>query len=558
MAYEVIARKWRPQQFSDVIGQEHVTGTLGNAIESERVAHAYLFVGPRGTGKTTTARILAKALNCEKGSSTQPCDKCDACREIMAGNSLDVLEIDGASNNGVDQVRDLRQNVQYAPARGPYKIYIIDEVHMLSTAAFNALLKTLEEPPSHVKFMFATTEPQKVPSTILSRCQRFDLRRIPIRAIVGRLRHIVDAEKLSVDDSALLAIARGAEGGMRDAQSALDQLISFRGEQITEADVLSVFGLVSWQALESLASSTLQGDVPGAMRLIGDLDREGKDLQRVVVELLDHFRNLLVCLYSSDALDEADLADTQVAAVKAQAEGLEAGRILRVVEILTEAEGRMRFALSRRTLMETAVIRAARASTVVSIDELIRRVEALGAGDGEAAPVAAAPQAAPAPTQRPAAAPVKKKVVVGEALASVQSEWGALVQEIGKRAKLAVSFLKSVQPVSVDEAGVLLGYAPAAKSDAPSDMSRLMKGATRVLSEHLGRNVAVTFEPRDDMTEAGPPPSGEPSTTGIPQPSPPPGPSDGATFETRESWMHHPAVQKTLEIFSGDIVDIRD
>ena len=230
MAYEVLARKWRPQQFDDVVGQEHVTQTLKNAITSERVAHAYLFVGPRGVGKTSTARIFAKALNCEKGPTATPCDKCDSCREITAGNSLDVLEIDAASNTGVDNVRDLRENVRYAPARGPFKIYIIDEVHMLSVAAFNALLKTLEEPPAHVKFIFATTEPQKVPATILSRCQRFDLRRISMSDIVERLSEIAEAEKIEIDEDALLAIARGAEGGLRDAESALDQFIAFRGK----------------------------------------------------------------------------------------------------------------------------------------------------------------------------------------------------------------------------------------------------------------------------------------------------------------------------------------
>ncbi len=243
--YQVLARKWRPQQFADVVGQEHVTTTLKNAIEQNRLAHAYLFVGPRGIGKTSTARIFAKALNCVKGPTATPCDKCDNCLEITEGRSLDVLEIDGASNNGVEQVRELRDTVRYAPARGKFKIYIIDEVHMLTTQAFNALLKTLEEPPAHVKFIFATTEPQKVLPTILSRCQRFDLRRIPANLIVKHLKEISKKEKVAIDDEALAAIARGAEGGLRDAESTLDQLIAFCGNKIAEADVLSVFGLVA-------------------------------------------------------------------------------------------------------------------------------------------------------------------------------------------------------------------------------------------------------------------------------------------------------------------------
>ena len=408
MSYEVLARKWRPQQFDDVVGQEHVTTTLRNAIALDRVAHAYLFVGPRGTGKTTSARIFAKALNCENGASGSPCDACDACREIMKGNNLDVLEIDGASNNGVEQVRDLRQNVQYSPTRGPYKIYIIDEVHMLSGAAFNALLKTLEEPPRHVKFIFATTEPQKVPATILSRCQRFDLKRIPVRTIVGRLEEIAVAEGLKVEEAAMLAIARGAEGGMRDAQSALDQLIAFRGTDITEADVLSVFGLVSWSALEGLMNAILTGDIPAAMAQVASLDQEGKDLQRLVVELLEHFRNLLIFSYGGGGTDTLDLTDAQVEAVKRHGENLEAARILRIVDILTDVEDRMRTAMSRRTLLETGLIRSARAATIVTIDELIRMVDALRGG----MPAEAAPSPAE-PVEDPLAAPKQGLVVQG-------------------------------------------------------------------------------------------------------------------------------------------------
>ena len=249
MSYQVFARKYRPQTFDDLVGQEHVTRTLKNAVEQNRLAHAYLFVGPRGIGKTSVARILAKALNCIHGPTITPCGVCDSCREITGGNSLDVLEIDGASNNGVEQVRELRDNVRYAPAKGKYKIYIIDEVHMLTSQAFNALLKTLEEPPEHVKFIFATTEPQKVLPTILSRCQRFDLHRIPARLIAQHLQLIAQKEKVKLDPAAAWAIARGAEGGMRDAESMLDQLVAFCGETIAESDVLNVFGFTSEQTV---------------------------------------------------------------------------------------------------------------------------------------------------------------------------------------------------------------------------------------------------------------------------------------------------------------------
>src|SRR2546427_2756244 len=281
MSYQVIARKYRPQRFSDVVGQEHVTQTLSNAIEQSRIAHAYLFCGPRGTGKTTIARIFAKCLNCTGGPKVGFDDNDPRCREIAEGRSLDVLEIDGASNNGVEQVRELRETCKYAPASSKFKIYIIDEVHMLSTAAFNALLKTLEEPPEHVKFMFATTEPEKVLPTILSRCQRFDLRRIPAALIVKHLAQIAQKEKVKIDDQALFAIARGAEGAMRDAESTLDQLISFCGEKIEEADVLSMFGLTAQAQLLELAQSVLTGEVEKALRQLNTLSNKGKDLGRV-------------------------------------------------------------------------------------------------------------------------------------------------------------------------------------------------------------------------------------------------------------------------------------
>src|SRR3984885_12429869 len=260
MSYQVIARKYRPQRFSDVVGQEHVTRTLSNAIAQSRIAHAYLFVGPRGTGKTTIARIFAKCLNCTGGPKVDFSDDDPRCQEITEGRSIDVLEIDGASNNGVEQVGDLRDTVKYAPASSKFKIYIIDEVHMLTTAAFNALLKTLEEPPAHVKFMFATTEPEKVLPTILSRCQRFDLRRIPASLIVQQLTKIAKKENVQIDEAALHAIARGADGGMRDAESTLDQLISFCGKEITEADVLSMFGLAARSQILALAGAVLAGE----------------------------------------------------------------------------------------------------------------------------------------------------------------------------------------------------------------------------------------------------------------------------------------------------------
>src|ERR1017187_9222415 len=282
VSYQVIARKYRPQRFAEVVGQEHVTQTLANAIEQKRIAHAYLLCGPRGTGKTTIARIFAKCLNGAGGPKVNFDEKDPRCVEITEGRSLDVLEIDGASNNGVEQVRELRETCKYAPANSPFKIYIIDEVHMLSTAAFNALLKTLQEPPAHVKFMFATTEPEKVLPTILSRCQRFDLRRIPAGLIVKQLRQIAVKEAIKIEEAALQAIARGADGGMRDAESALDQLISFCGAEIAEADVLAMFGLAAQGQILALSEAVLAGETETALRQLNELAQQGKDLGRLV------------------------------------------------------------------------------------------------------------------------------------------------------------------------------------------------------------------------------------------------------------------------------------
>lgn len=378
--YEVLARKYRPQSFDDVVGQDHLIQTLKNAIAIERVAHAYLFVGPRGTGKTSTARILAKALNCEQGPKENPCNNCDMCKEITIGSSMDVIEIDGASNNGVEQVREINENVRFMPSRARFKIYIIDEVHMLTTAAFNALLKTLEEPPEHVKFFFATTEGHKVPATILSRCQRFDLRRIPTNQIVERLQQITKAEKIEADENALIAVARGADGGMRDAQSALDQLISFQGKNIAEEDVLSVFGLVSHEAVSKIVSATLTGDVATLIEAVQKYDAEGKDLQRLVVDLIDHFRNILIYLHTQKTNLLLELTESQREGIVEQAGFTDAGKVSRIAEILLQTEGKLRMALSRRTTLEMALIRCARSAMHASVDQILDELNKLKQG----------------------------------------------------------------------------------------------------------------------------------------------------------------------------------
>src|SRR5271166_5707415 len=358
MAYQVIARKYRPQRFSEVVGQEHVSRTLSQAIEQKRIAHAYLFCGPRGTGKTTIARIFAKCLNCTGGPKVDFDDQDPRCQEIAEGRSLDVMEIDGASNNGVEQVRELRETCRFAPASSRFKIYIIDEVHMLSTQAFNALLKTLEEPPEHVKFMFATTDPEKVLPTILSRCQRFDLRRIPAALIIKHLRHIAKLEKVKIDEPALYAIARGADGGMRDAESTLDQLISFCGDKIEEADVLSMFGLAAQSQILKLSQAILAGDISIALAQLDELARGGKDLGRLLGDLLNHFRNLLIFQVSRGDLKLLEVSEAEITALKEQSPLAGAEPLTRILEVLTDAELRLRDTASKKILIEVTALKA--------------------------------------------------------------------------------------------------------------------------------------------------------------------------------------------------------
>ena len=377
--YQVIARKWRPQTFDDVVGQDHVMRTLRNAIARNRIAHAYLFVGPRGTGKTSTARIFAKALNCTDGPKADfdPADP--ACQSIADGTHLDVIEIDGASNNGVEQVRDLRDTVQYAPAQGKFKVYIIDEVHMLSTAAFNALLKTLEEPPEHVKFVFATTDPQKVLPTIISRCQRFDLKPIPPHLIIQRLEDIAKKEEIKISADALASIARMADGGMRDAQSIFDQMISFCGNDISEADVLDVYGLVSAERIGKLAAALATGDHREIVALVDECDGEGRDLVRLLSDLQAFVRTALL-----DAIAQGG-STTMLGSVALTTE-----QVTRLLDALREGEGGVKLGLAEKINFEVTLFKAVEASRARAIDSLIKELAALA----EAAPAASENDAA--------------------------------------------------------------------------------------------------------------------------------------------------------------------
>jgi DNA polymerase III subunit gamma/tau len=383
MTYVVTARRWRPQVFADLVGQEHISRTLSNAIRANRVAHAFLFTGLRGVGKTTAARILAKALNCEQGPSPEPCNACTNCREITEGRSVDVLEIDGASNTGVDDVREIIENVRYRPAKSAYKIYIIDEVHMLSNNAFNALLKTLEEPPPHVKFVFATTDPQKLPATVQSRCQRYDFRRIPLGLVVERLRTIADEQELKISDRILFTLAREGEGSMRDAQSLLDQIAAGADGAVSDEDALAALGIADRSVVYEVGAAIIARDAPRALEALDGVHRLGCDMRRLTRDLLEHFRNLTVA-HVSDGKLLPELPVEEVETLRDQARGIAPADADRCFRVLLQTDDEVGRSAYPKLVLEMALLRLASMEPLVPVDELLQRLETLAGNAGRA------------------------------------------------------------------------------------------------------------------------------------------------------------------------------
>lgn len=522
MSYQALYRVWRPQNFKDVIGQEHITKTLQNALLKDKPSHAYLLTGPRGTGKTSAAKIIAKAVNCEQAPVAEPCNECAACKGITDGSISDVIEIDAASNSGVQEMREVRDKVGYAPSSVRYRVYIIDEVHMLSTEAFNALLKTLEEPPAHVLFILATTEPHKIPLTIISRCQRFDFRRIPNAAIVEQLKTILEADAIEADEEALKLVAQASEGGMRDAESLLDQVLSFSDGRISVEDVLTVTGSVSGQFLADVTKAVADKDTAGGIGAVETLIETGKDPVRFLEDLIYYYRDLLLYQTSSDLVEmleraQADEHFKQLAGTMGKTD------IYRMIEILNESQQEMKWTNHPRIFLELAVVKLCQAkpeepqapSPEVPDSALAGRVDKLEEElqqlkkQGPPAPPSAAPAKEKRRSGRSAGSGVKVEtariksllqVASKQDLQQLKAQWSEVMEKLRKRKVSAHACLIDSQPVACSEDTFLLAF----KYDIHCQMvneSKNREAVEEVVQEVFNKPLAMLVAPFKEWDE---------------------------------------------------------
>lgn len=494
MSYTALYRKFRPQEFEDVKGQDAIVTTLKNQIKAGRIGHAYLFCGTRGTGKTTVAKILAKAVNCENPIDGSPCGECPSCKAIAAGNSMNVIEIDAASNNGVENIRQIREEVTYSPTEGKYKVYIIDEVHMLSIGAFNALLKTLEEPPAYVIFILATTESHKIPITILSRCQRYDFRRISMDTIALRIKELMAEEQVEVEEKAVRYIAKAADGSLRDALSLLDQCIAFYlGQKLTYDNVLEVLGAVDTEIFSKLLRAVLLEDVAGAIRLIEEMVTEGRELGQFVTDFTWYLRNLLL-LKGFDQMEEVlDISSENLALLKEEAELVDAEILMRYIRIFSELSNQVKYSSQKRILIEIAVIKLCKPSMEQSTDSITDRLAKLEKRMEEGIPVAAVQsavsQTAALPTAEPKQRPQLTKAVPEDVQQAVRS-WNSILQDMPGATKI---FLKQAHlSLGGDNRLMVVLDDPVGAEMVGREDHR--KEIERIISERIDRDIEISVQ----------------------------------------------------------------
>lgn len=535
MSYQVLARKWRPQVFDDVVGQGHITRTLQNAIASGRLAHAFLFSGPRGVGKTTTARILAKALNCAEGPTPAPCGRCDSCRETAAGTSVDVIEIDGASNRGIEHIRELREAVKYAPAGGKNKVYVIDEVHMLTNEAFNALLKTLEEPPPHVVFIFATTEPQKIPATILSRCQRYGFKRVPLHEIIGRLRIIADAEGIVITDQGLAMIARAAEGSMRDSQSLLDQAVSYSGMKIRDEELQATLGSVAQEALSQFTAGLLSRDAAALLKQIDTLLEQGQDMRQFLSGVVEHIRNLLVVTVAAEPAQIIELPASDIEAVKKQAAGSTAQHLLLLFDSLSKTLDDMRWSPHQRFTFEIGIIKACNLTPLKPLAEVLSHMKQLEArlAAGEAPSAAPAFKVSEKPAQyTPRTPPSLPSPVNGSG--GNDDAWGRVMSALKSRKPSLATFLANSRLIELSDADMVIGVKGTGFQREQIEKPENRSVIENIASEALDRKVRVKVQLLAEEAR----PSSKTKASGKKKPE-----------------EQDPLVQDALRIFGGEVIE---